>query len=158
MGKEGNIRGFNGGAVSAEAAFSFKCIERLDPQIRGRVRRYLDDILSRPDFQQPANAFQVNRVYSRLKEKTMTQFVEAGLVPVMGQKKGYFKLDSIGIATLLYLYDHGKPLASRVRKDVRRIAEEELARKRVEEARKKAEEARKKALSTTSGRTLAPAY
>lgn len=107
-----------------------KALEVRDPDIRARVNQYLDQIFEHPELHQPASPGMATRAFPRLKQRTVDALVEARYVPTeTGKKADQERFDPTGVATLLYLYDHGDNLTGRLKKQVQEIVAEELKKR-----------------------------
>ncbi len=108
-----------------------KAIELQDPQIRDRINAYFNDVLSRPDFQQPASSVAINRVFDRLKNNTFNKAYHDKYIVAADRRNGHPRFDAIAITTLLYLYDYGDNLPRRLKRQIRDIVVEELKKRQV---------------------------
>lgn len=109
-----------------------KAIEQRDPDIRARVNEYLDDILARPEFSAPVTGLAMNRIYQRLKKTTVQKALEGKWLSVPFDKDGHPRFDVVATAALLYLYDYGDNLPTRLRRQVQDVAAEEFKKRQKE--------------------------
>lgn len=107
-----------------------KTIEVRDPDIRTRVKEYLDEILSRPDLTHPVSPAYFTRNFPRIKRRLQDNAVSNGHVSTQAAKhRDQFLFDIVGMASLLYLHDWGTNLPSKLRRQVQDIVSEELKKR-----------------------------
>lgn len=101
-------------------------IEGRDRDIRRKINAYLDQIAERADLRNLVSPGTFTRAFPRVKQTKKDEFIKAGWVSIIGNEIRH-SLDSVGMATLLYLSDNAEEfsLTSGQKNQVEKIAREE---------------------------------